>query len=253
MNLLTTSSRDFLPKEKRSLIEQKEKVFMYRKRFGVFLLSTMVIVIALIIFPQIVRKTVQPIYGQGKQDPIITDTYSVKTVTGIQLADALHLNNIVSPQIAAEPQLAELTVKPTVNEKSVSTADNDVIILHNYLVANGSPAAGSAATFINVAQEYGFNWKLLVGIADTESGLCKVIPIMPDGRLSYNCFGFGVYGDNVLAFKSFDDAIETVGKSLAQTYGVKNLTPLAMEPSYCPPATYNHSWADSVQTVMDEL
>lgn len=256
MNLLVTDSRQFLPKEKRVVIEHREKLRKLKLRISVLLSICFLLVVGLIFFPGIIKKAplLFPTYGIAHADPIIHASFKIQKINQKDLASVLASANIVDPAVASLSQLGELVVQPQVNMQSVTSADGRVVLLYKFLVSQGSPMSGSAATFIAVADQYKLDWRLLPGIADTESGLGRVIPIKADGTPSYNSFGYGVPGGgSFISFASWDEAIQTVGKSLAQNYGVANLSPYIMEPTYCPPCTRDHHWAKSVLTVMAEL
>ena len=67
-------------------------------------------------------------------------------------------------------------------------------------------------------------------------------------------FGFGVTGNGSFkAFSSWDQAIDTVGSSIASSYGAAS-TPLSMERAYCPPSfNSDHHWAREAQSIMNRL
>jgi hypothetical protein len=73
-----------------------------------------------------------------------------------------------------------------------------------------------------------------------ESGLCKHIY---EG--SYNCWGWGIYGNTVTRFSSYEEAIETISRGLKKNYIDKGLTtPEDIMRKYTPPST--GSWAYGV-------
>ena len=74
------------------------------------------------------------------------------------------------------------------------------------LALKGTLLEGQEQVFVEVADEYGFDFRLLPGIAFGESGLCdRFIPS------TFNCFG---WGSGKIAFESFEDAIRTIGYKL---------------------------------------
>ena len=91
--------------------------------------------------------------------------------------------------------------------------DNRAKILQDYLQANNSPLAPYAQTFITEADRNNIPWELLPAISGVESNFGVNIP--PD---SYNGWGFGIYGNNVLRFASWDDGITQVSYSLRTVY-----------------------------------
>ena len=104
-----------------------------------------------------------------------------------------------------------------------------------------------ANKYIEVADKYNLDFRLIPAISMQESNCCKRIP---EG--SNNCWGYGIYGDQVLRFDTVEDGIETVGKNLAKHYTSKGL----MEPEeimrkYTPQS--KGSWAAGVMHFMYEM
>jgi hypothetical protein len=91
--------------------------------------------------------------------------------------------------------------------------DDRVQILHDYLERYNSPLAPSAKTFVEQADKYNLDWRLVAAISGLESGFGKQIP--PN---SYNGWGWGIYGNNVKYFSSWDEAIETISEGLRENY-----------------------------------
>jgi len=123
--------------------------------------------------------------------------------------------------------------------------------LKAYLTWQGSPLSDEAATFIRVADQYNLNWLLLPSIAGKESTFGKLDKIPLN---SYNPFGWGVYGTQAVRFASFTEAVETVGKGLAN-YAKNGVSTVDnIEYLYCPPsAGRDHSWRDGVKYFMWEI
>jgi hypothetical protein len=69
---------------------------------------------------------------------------------------------------------------------------------------------------------------------------------------SYNPFGWGIYGSNVIYFKNYDEAIKTVGEGLNKGYFSKGYNTLEkIAPIYTPPNSRN--WANGVQWFSNEI
>ena len=80
-----------------------------------------------------------------------------------------------------------------------------------------------------------------------ESTLCEKAP-----QDSYNCWGFGIYGGKVTRFESFEQAIETIARTLSQNYHAKGLIePVDIMSRYTPSNT--GEWADNVSYVMERI
>ncbi len=93
---------------------------------------------------------------------------------------------------------------------------------------------------VKMADQYKLDYRLIPAIAMQESGLCKNIY---EG--SYNCWGWGIYGNKVTRFASYDEAIETISRGLKKNYIDKGLTtPEDIMRKYTPPST--GSWAFGV-------
>jgi len=87
--------------------------------------------------------------------------------------------------------------------------DIQVNRLHQWFIKYDSPLVGYEQDFVDMAKEFGLNYRLLPAIATQESQCGK---IMPDN--SYNVFG---YNNGDWKFRNFKHAIWAVGLQI--TYG----------------------------------
>ncbi|MEK7551148.1 MAG: hypothetical protein AAB532_00945 [Patescibacteria group bacterium] len=85
--------------------------------------------------------------------------------------------------------------------------------LRAYLEARNSPMAGNAEDFVREAYKYNLDWRFVASIAGLESSFGKFIPYN-----SYNAWGWGVYGDNVIRFNSWEEGITTISQGLREKY-----------------------------------
>lgn len=132
-------------------------------------------------------------------------------------------------------------------ETSVEVADGRVANLKTFFRKYNSPLYDHAEKIVEVSDRYQFDYRLLPAIAMQESGLCRVIP-----NDSYNCWGWGIYGNVVTRFDSYDEAIETVSKGIKKEYIDKGLiTASAIMQKYTPSS--NGSWAYAVNTFLKAL
>lgn len=105
--------------------------------------------------------------------------------------------------------------------------DPRAVVLKDYLNKHNSPMSDNAQDFIDAADTYGVDWKLVPAIAGVESTFGKRIPG------GFNAWGWGVYGDNAIYFSSWRDGIYTLNKGLKENYINKGLTePYAMNRIY---------------------
>lgn len=118
--------------------------------------------------------------------------------------------------------------------------DYRALILTDYLNQFDSPLAEHAQDFIDAADTYHLDWRLVPAIAGTESTFGKHVPGGLDPRYtSYNGWGWGVYGTQAIYFKSWRDAIFTVSKGLKENYVNKGLTdPYAINRVYAASKTW---------------
>ena len=133
---------------------------------------------------------------------------------------------------------------------SIVAADARTLIVKKYLEERNSELAPFAADLVNTADKYSLDFRLLVAIARQESNLCKIIP-----HNSYNCWGFGIYGDKVTRFDNYPQAIEIVSKTLKKNYIDKGLkTPEQIMAKYTPPSVkIGGPWAKGVNQFLAEL
>jgi len=97
-----------------------------------------------------------------------------------------------------------------------------------------------AEFIVKIADQYKLDYRLIPAIAMQESGLCKNIY---EG--SHNCWGWGIYGNKVTRFDSYEAAIETISRGLKENYIDKGLiTPEEIMRKYTPPSA--GSWAFGV-------
>ena len=85
--------------------------------------------------------------------------------------------------------------------------------LQSFLEKRNSPLAPYAKVFVEQADKNNIDWKMVAAISGVESTYGQFIP-----PYSYNAWGFGVYGDNVRRFTSWEDGITTVSTALRQDY-----------------------------------
>lgn len=119
--------------------------------------------------------------------------------------------------------------------------------LNRFFTALNSPLKANSATFVEVADKYNLDYRLLPAISCMESTCGR---FLIEG--SYNPFGWGIYGKNAIYFKSYDEAIETVGREIKEKYASKGLTtPETIAPVYTPPNYVN--WRNGVNYFISRI
>lgn len=138
---------------------------------------------------------------------------------------------------------AALTASP---ELKVKAYDNRAAILRAYLKKRNSPLADHAETFVEEADKNGLDWKLVAAISGLESSFGLHIPYN-----SYNGWGYGVYGNNVRRFESWDDGIAVVSNALRKDYmekwGATTIPEIGRIYAASP------TWAQRVQFFMNDI
>lgn len=129
-------------------------------------------------------------------------------------------------------------------QTTVFLSDNRVANLKAFFRKYNSPLYDHAEKLVEVSDKYKFDYRLLPAIAMQESNLCNVIPYE-----SYNCWGWGIYGDTVTKFESYDEAIETVSLGIKKHYIDKGLVTASMIMKKYTPSS-NGSWAYGVNTFL---
>ena len=146
-------------------------------------------------------------------------------------------------------------VKLKQNEVSAADLDKQLVqsrkerinALKGFFAEAKSPLKANAETFVDIADKYNLDYKLLPAIACMESSCGR---FLIEG--SFNPFGWGIYGNNAIYFKSYDEAIETVAKGIREKYVNKGLTtPEKIAPVYTPPNYVN--WRNGVTYFMNKI
>lgn len=146
---------------------------------------------------------------------------------------------------------------PTIKERQIlgvhAVMDERIPLLRGYLQAKDSPLASYSAEMVMTADKYQFDWRLLPAIAGKESSFGNKIPWDKAGQKpSNNAWGWGIYGDQVLSFSSWEEGIEIVGAGLRDGYFDKNLTTIEEIMHYFTPKS-NGSWASDVSSIMEQI
>jgi len=131
-------------------------------------------------------------------------------------------------------------------EIEVKPVDERALILQKYLIEYDSPLAPYSNDFVEYADKYNLDWRLVASIAGLESTYGKHIPYN-----SYNAWGWGVYGTNVIRFDSWEDGIGTISQGLRERYlkDIEYSDPYIIGPTYASSPT----WAVRVSYFMDRI
>jgi hypothetical protein len=131
----------------------------------------------------------------------------------------------------------------TIDEPVAFIQDLRVKKIETYISGRKAPLADYAEVFINTADRYGIDWRLVAAIAGVESNFGKHIPAR-----SYNAWG---WDNGRYKFSSWEMGIDHVSKVLNEKYYTRGLTnPRLIGPVYAPPSK---SWSANVEYFIREL
>lgn len=172
--------------------------------------------------------------------------------------------NYSSPKVvvAALPELPAVQAQKTENYNAflddipevlgssttvLQAQDARPALVQRFLEKHDSPLVPHTQVLIDTADKYGLDYALIPAMAMQESNLCKKIP-----ENSNNCWGYGIYGDKVLKFASYEEGIERVAKTLKEKYLEESLTNPDLIMSKWTPSSKG-SWSFAVNTFMQEI
>lgn len=131
-----------------------------------------------------------------------------------------------------------------------TTEDARVPLLQKFYRKYNSPLLEHAEFIVQTADLYDIDYRLIPAISMQESTGCKFIP-----DNSFNCWGWGIYGDKITRFSSFREGIDTVSRGLKKNYYDQGLRePHAIMAKYTPPSLEKGgAWAKGVNYFFDEI
>jgi hypothetical protein len=126
-------------------------------------------------------------------------------------------------------------------------SDARIESVRQFLARYNSQLEPYAQNIIDAADKHNIDYRLIPAIGMQESNLCK-----KHREGSFNCWGFGVYGEKYHHFDNYAQAIDAVTETLAVNYVGRGLkTPEQIMTKYTPSS--NGSWAFAVNQFMDEM
>lgn len=174
--------------------------------------------------------------------PTVSANNMKKIITALFVITMLFISR--EDAMAAEKSY---TASASLNSVIVSEQlDNRAVILQEYLESKDSPLAAHADTFIETADKYNLDWRLVVSISGLESSFGKH---QPAG--SHNGWGWGYSNGTVKHFDTWDAAIEEISRGLRENYLYDRpySDPYVIGPKYAASPT----WAIRVTYFMNQL
>lgn len=149
---------------------------------------------------------------------------------------------------STEPVFAALPSFDQQMKTSIKIDDARPEIVRQYLHKYESPLEPFAQLIVDLSDQNNFDYRWMVAIAQQESNLCKRIP-----EDSHNCWGWGIYGDKVTRFDSFEEALRRIAPQFTKIFlkGDHTREPMEVMKTYTPPS--DGSWANGVSTFFGHL
>ncbi len=150
--------------------------------------------------------------------------------------------------VSTEPVFAALPSFDQQMRTAIKIDDARPEIVRQYLHKYGSPLEPHAQLIVDLSDQNNFDYRWMVAIAQQESNLCKRIPVD-----SHNCWGWGIYGDKVTRFDSFEEALRRIAPQFTKIFlkGDHTKEPMEVMKTYTPPS--DGSWANGVSTFFGHL
>lgn len=155
--------------------------------------------------------------------------------------------------LTKEPSYALFTSLPQSAsdiKTAIESGDARPVLVRDFFRFYNSPLEPYADFVVETSDKYGLDFRLIPAIAMAESGAGKEIP-----HSSYNAWGYGVYGDQVLGFSGWKEGIERVARGLKEDYIDYGLdTPDKIMPKYAPPSVAKGGpWAIAVNQFINQM
>lgn len=192
----------------------------------------------------------------GKKLVFIAGYFASSIIIFIALTAALlstvfnseqHYKTLVYDSNSQKPKYQAL---PEENREVLGTTtiqDGRVAALERFFNDYESPLEPHSKLIVELADQYGMDYRLVPAIAMKESTLCHKTP-----KNSYNCWGYGIYGDKVTKFSDYEEGIRTVSEGLGERYvGIGLVDPYEIMSKYNPVST--GAWAETVSYVMERI
>lgn len=185
------------------------------------------------------------------QNLIINGIRYQKQVT-LNYLTPIHSNTVYAQEYNLNTLSTKSSLKNVQSMTDILTEDARIIAMEKFLSDYNSPMTPYANVFIEQADRYGLDWRLVASISGVESAFGNISP-----RNTNNGWGWRGINPNDggwSIFATWGTGITEVTRGLAEGYGV-TLTPFQIESTYCPPCGQNpaHAWANGVTRFMNEL
>lgn len=179
------------------------------------------------------------IFGRYSNVPPFFFQNMYKFLTYIFVVTALFATSVANVH-AQEISDSSAVLKTEFQDNSF---DYRVKNLTNFLARYNSPLASYASDFVNFADQYGLDYRLVPAISGTESTFGKHIPYK-----SFNAYG---WANGEYKFTSWPNSIQIVSSTLREKYidkGAPTISKIARR--YAPPST---TWGGHVKYFVGKI
>lgn len=133
----------------------------------------------------------------------------------------------------------------------ISQGDSRAASIDRVMAFYNCPMTGLGAKFVEEADKNNIPYWTVASIAFQESSCGKNTPVK-DGGETYNAYGYGVWGEHVKAFDSWEHGIEVMSRYMYEMFYSKNVTELCeIMKTYTPPS--KGSWCAGVGHFRDQI
>jgi len=161
----------------------------------------------------------------------------------VNYVEANESNDIGNLSISTSVEIEEnLIAKKIVINKPPAYTPNakQVENIREYLAGRNAPLAEYAEVFVEAADHYNIDYRIIAAISVIESGGGK------HTFRPYNAWGWGK-----MTFENWEEGIWTVSAGISRYYSRGLTRPELIAPYYCPPSA--QSWGNKVNYVMSEI
>lgn len=184
-----------------------------------------------------------PVFLFYANSPQARSAQTFKFMKRILLSIIFVLTFLINPETVSGDVLVVDTSAQLTNRQGVEIVDLRKERLATFFKKYNSPLTDYSGQFIYWADRYNIDWRLVPAITGVESTFGKRIPYK-----SYNAYG---WANGNYRFKSWDESIEHVSKTLREKYydkGATNINKIARR--YAPPS---NSWSWKVKFFMKKI
>lgn len=134
-------------------------------------------------------------------------------------------------------------------QTAIGQQDARPVLARKLLKKYRSPLADYAEFIVETSDEIGIDYRWPIAIAIAESGGCHYIPYE-----SNNCWGYGIYGNQIIKFSDLKEGIAKVIQLIADYHAKGAQTPEEVMRWYAPPSVeIGGPWAKTIRNIFSQM